>query len=202
MDATLRNRLIKVSLALAIAGGGAALYNDSQPSPAVVLAQEVGIHFESGGRHIGTPYIDKIGKGQPLTVCGGITGKGVVANRYYTPDDCKKLEAPKYAEAERGARRLFKLFGTYNIFVQASLIDMVFNLGEQALVGSTAVRLANAGNLDGACEQMPRWVYGTVRGVKTQMNGLVLRRGTTRELCAEWGRDGHFSADLIAGAKP
>ncbi|WP_375708228.1 glycoside hydrolase family protein [Delftia acidovorans] len=56
----------------------------------------------------------------------------------------------------------------------------------------------NAGQLDAACQQMPRWVYGTVNGVPTRLPGLVDRRDATRELCAQWGRDGHFSAALVA----
>ena len=53
----------------------------------------------------------------------------------------------------------------------------------------------------GACEQMPRWVRGTVAGQKVTLPGLVDRRGTTRELCAEWGRDGHFSSSVIEAKK-
>jgi lysozyme len=44
---------------------------------------------------------------------------------------------------------------------------------------------------------MPRWVYGTVAGQRAKLPGLVDRRDTTRELCADWGRDGHFSAGLL-----
>jgi lysozyme len=79
---------------------------------------------------------------------------------------------------------------------------MVYNLGPSVLDGTTLVRLGNAGDLVGMCEQMPRWVRGTVNGQKVVLPGLVDRRATTRELCAEWGRDGHFSAGLIAEVRP
>lgn len=205
MNEIIKKRLLQAALAISLAAGGAVVTHQAaqQPSAAVQLAMVLGSHYESSGRHIGTPYVDKVGKGQPLTVCNGVTGPEVVAGRTYTPDDCKRLELPKYLEAERLARQAFVHWGTYNTWVQASIIDMVYNLGPTVLDGTTIVRLANAGDLVGACEQMPRWVRGTVAGKSVVLPGLVDRRGTTRELCTDWGRDGHFSAGLLVegGAK-
>ena len=205
MKEMLKRRLLDVAVALTVgAAGGVATHYAVQggpPSDAVVLAMELGSYYESSGRHIGTPYIDVIGKGKPLTVCNGITGKGVVAGRYYTPEDCRALELPRYREAERQAAAALRHWHSYNVWVQASFIDMVFNLGPSVLSGTTIVRLANAGNLPGACEQMSRWVKGTVGGQSVTLPGLVDRRNTTRELCAEWGRDGHFSTTAILEAK-
>lgn len=198
MKEVIRNRLLAVATAIAMGGAGA--YLGAQSSAEVLLAMELGAHFESSGKHIGTPYIDRLGKGQPLTVCNGVTGPEVVAGRYYTPEDCKRLELPKYREAERAAKRLFVHWGSYNVWVRASLIDMIYNLGEAAVAGSSLRALANAGNLDAACAQMPRWVYGTVAGKRVVLGGLVDRRETTAELCSDWGRDGHFSAVLLARA--
>ena len=192
-----RKRLVQTALAITMGAAGVATYEAQQPSAEVLLAMELGSYYESSGRHIGTPYIDKLGKGQPLTVCNGVTGAGVVAGRYYTPDDCKRLELPRYLEAERLARAALKHWATYNPWVRASIIDMVYNLGPAVLDDTTLVRKGNAGDLVGMCEQMPRWVRGTVNGQSVVLPGLQDRRGTTRELCAEWGRDGHFSAGLL-----
>lgn len=201
MKDALRKRLLGAALALTIgAAGGVATHYAVQPqapSAAVVLAMEIGAHYESGGRHIGTPYIDKLGKGQPLTVCNGVTGAGVVAGRTYTPDDCKRLELPRYLDAERQARAALRHWDSYNVWVQASFIDMVYNVGPSVLAGTAIARLANAGDLAGACQQMTRWVRGTVAGKSTVLPGLVDRRTATRELCAEWGKDGHFSAAAL-----
>lgn len=196
MNAQLRKRLLATAAVLAVGGGGTMVATDAlRPSGAVLLAMELGSHYESSGRHIGTPYVDRLGKGQPLTVCNGMTGPEVVAGRYYTREDCKRLELPKYLEAEQHARAALRHWGSYNQWVQASIIDMRFNLGPSVLASTTTlVRRANAGDLIGACEQMPRWVYGTVNGRSVVLPGLVDRRATTRELCAEWGRDGHFSS--------
>lgn len=199
MNAALRKRLLGAAVAISIgAAGGVAVHQAAQPSAAVRLAMVLGSHYESSGRHIGRPYIDKLGKGQPLTVCNGVTGPEVVAGRYYTPADCERLELPKYQAAERDAQRLFAHWQSYNVWVQASILDMIYNLGAGAIAGSTLLAKANAGDLAGACQQMPRWVRGTVDGRSVVLPGLVDRRATTHELCAEWGRDGHFSARLLA----
>ena len=197
MNPTIRNRLIQAALALSVAAGGAAYVIQDAPSAAVVLAMEIGAHYESGGRHIGTPYVDRFGKGRPWTVCNGITGKGVEPGKHYTPDDCKRLEMPHYKSAEDAARKMFAHWPKYNVWVQASILDMIFNLGQGAVEDSTMRKKANDGDLTGACAEMTKWVRGTVDGKKVVLSGLVDRRSTTRELCAEWGRDGHFSAKLL-----
>lgn len=199
VPAVLRNKLLQLALGFAVGAG--TYVTVSQPSPEVQLAMELGAHYESSGRHIGTPYVDKLGKGQPLTVCNGVTGPEVVAGRYYTKEDCKRLELPKYQYAERAAKRLFTHWGSYNVWVRASMIDMIYNLGEGAVADSTMRRLANAGNLTAACAQMPRWVRGTVAGKSVVLPGLVDRRGATAELCAQWGKDGHFSVGLLRQAQ-
>lgn len=192
----LRNKLIATVLAIAAGTAGVVGTREGDPSPEVLLAMEIGAHYESGGRHIGKPYIDKIGRGQPWTVCNGITGPGVEPRRYYSPDDCRKLETPRYREAERAAKRLFTRWPTYNVWIRAAIIDMIFNLGETKVADSTMRVKANAGDLAGACAQMPRWVMGTVNNQPARMPGLVDRRGTTSELCADWGRPGHWTTEI------
>lgn len=198
MKEALRNRLLAAATALAIGAAGYVTTQDGGPSPAVVLAREIGLHYESSGKHIGKPYIDRLGKGQPWTVCAGVTGPEVDPGRYYTPDDCERMELRKYREAERLAQRALRHWGEYNVWVQASFIDMAYNVPSALAPDTTVMQHANAGRLDAACLQMPRWVMGTVSGVKTRLPGLVDRRDATHELCAQWGRDGHFSAALIA----
>ena len=174
MKEILKNRLLQAATALAIGAAGAvATHVPDKPSAAVVLARELGSYYESSGKHIGTPYVDRAGKGQPLTVCAGVTGPEVVAGRYYTPADCERLELRKYRDAERIARAAFKHWDSYNVWVQASFIDVAYNVPSALAPDTTLLAMA---------------------GVKTRLPGLVDRRDATRELCAEWGRDGHFSA--------
>lgn len=199
VPAVLRSKLLQLAIGFA-AGAATYVAVEQSPSHEVQLAMEIGAHYESSGRHIGKPYIDKLGKGQPLTVCNGVTGPEVVAGRYYTPDDCKRLEQPKYLAAEKAAKRQFARWSSYNIWVRASIIDMIYNLGEASVAASTLRAQANAGAaFEVWCPQMERFVYGTVGGKKARLPGLVDRRGTTAELCRDWGRDGHFSQQHLAG---
>lgn len=189
-------RVALLATATAIAGGGAYI-TTSREAPEVLLAMDLGAYYESSNKHIGVPYIDKVGKGQPWTVCDGVTGPEVVPGRYYTKEECKKLELPKYRAAAALAKSRLKYWDTYNIWVKASLVDTAYNVPSALAPTTTLVSKANAGDLIGMCRQMPRWVYGTVNGKQVRLPGLVDRTGAREELCAEWGRDGHFSVGLL-----
>ncbi|SFE10261.1 glycoside hydrolase family protein [Paracidovorax konjaci] len=159
---------------------------DAITSPAVKIAMVMGAHYESSGRHIGTPYIDRNGRGQPLTVCNGVTGAGVVAGRYYTPADCYRLERARYIVAEREAAGLLPQWSRYDPFVRATFVDFTWNKGAQALAGSTMRAKANRGDLPGACMENPRWNRGTVRGASVVLPGLQLRGESNEEICMNW----------------
>lgn len=193
MNKSLQNRLLILAAALGIFAGSTAIIRDKEVPKSVVLAMELAKEFESSGKHIGIPYIDTAGKGQPLTVCNGITGPKVKAGRYYTEEECFDLELEHYTKDYKILSRKFKYWEEYNMWVQASIIDMTYNLGVDQVLRSTMYRKANAGDLTGACMEMLRWVYGTVNGKSTKLRGLVKRRDASKELCAEWGREGHFS---------
>ncbi len=159
---------------------------DPATSAGVKVAMVMGSYYESSGKHIGTPYIDKLGKGQPLTVCNGITGEGVVAGRWYSPSDCYRLERKRYLQAEREAQALLTYWRGYDPFTQGTFIDFVHNKGAANLETSTMRRKANAGDLEGACRENPRWNRGTVRGVSTVLPGLQLRGDSNDEICRTW----------------
>ena len=159
-----------------------AVAEDGSTSTAVKIAMVMGSYYESSYRHIGDPYIDKLGKGQPLTVCNGITGPEVVL-RYYTPSDCYRLEKARYIRSEAAAKRLLRLWGTYGAFTQATFIDFLHNKGDGAFASSTMLRKANAGDLVGACRENPRWNKGTVNGVSVALPGLMVRADANGELC-------------------
>lgn len=58
-------------------------------------------------------------------------------------------------------------------------VSITFNVGCPAMQKSTMFQLFRQGNIPGACDQFPRWVYAS--GVK--INGLVTRRDKERALC-------------------
>lgn len=189
--------------ALFIAAGGGAVYQsstrdthellrsqyvqavaqDESASMAVKIAMVMGAYYESSYRHIGTPYVDKLGKGKPLTVCNGLTGEGVTAGRYYTPADCYRMERKRYAGHERYLQSDLPQWAQYNDFQKATLLDFIHNKGEGNFATSTMRRLAVAGDIVGACRQNLRWNKGTVNGVSAILPGLQLRGAANAELC-------------------
>ena len=157
---------------------------DTSTSDAIKLAMVLGSYYESSFRHIGTPYVDKLGKGQPLTVCNGITGAGVVAGRYYTPADCYRLEVGRYKEAEAFLAKSVPTYSAANALQKATYLDFVHNVGAAAFSGSTMRRKLLAGDMIGACRENEKWVYGTINGAKVALPGLVIRRNANSDLCA------------------
>lgn len=185
----LKARLLATALSLGLIGGGAYVHQNSQhPSPAVQLAMELGTHYEGSRLEA---YQDTAGV---WTICKGIT-HGVTPTSVYTPQQCHQLELAHYQELEHTATQLYTHWHSYNPWVQASMLDMLFNLGAPQVKNSTHLTLANQGNLEAACAQMPRWVWATdaATGQRVQLAGLKNRRQTTAELCSQWGRTGHFS---------
>ena len=159
---------------------------DTSTSDAVKLAMVLGSYYESSYRHIGTPYVDKLGKGQPLTVCNGITGAGVVAGRYYTPADCYALEVGRYKEAEAYLQRTAApAYQQANVLQQATFLDFLHNKGTGAFATSTMRRKLLAGDFIGACRENEKWTRGTVGGVKVVLPGLKIRADANSDLCAE-----------------
>ena len=158
---------------------------DTSTSDAIKLAMVLGSYYESSFRHIGTPYVDKLGKGQPLTVCNGITGAGVVAGRYYTPADCYRLEVGRYKEAEAFLAKSVPTYNAATVFQQAVALDFIHNKGAGAFSTSTYRRKWIAGDVVGACRENERWTRGTVGGVKVVLPGLKGRGDANSDLCAE-----------------
>ena len=159
---------------------------DTSTSDAIKLAMVLGSYYESSYQHIGTPYVDRLGRGQPLTVCNGITGKGVVAGRYYTPADCYRLEKGRYQDAEAYLQRnAAPAYQRANVLQQATYLDFIHNKGSGAFQTSTMRRKLLAGDTVGACRENERWTRGTVAGVKVVLPGLKVRGEANSDLCAE-----------------
>lgn len=70
--------------------------------------------------------------------------------------------------------------------VQATFLDFIHHKGSTALANSTMRRLANSGDLEGACLQNPRWNRGTINGVSTVLPGMVIRGNSNEEICSQW----------------
>ena len=159
----------------------------SATSAAVKVALVMAAYYESSYRHIGSPFQDKLGAGQPWTVCNGITSAvmRIDPKRYYAPAECYSLESAIARDAEQQLiRRLPGWYG-YTVLQQATLLDFVLNKGIGSFDVSTMKRKLLAGDVIGACRENEKWTMGTINGVKQKLPGLVARANANSDLCAE-----------------
>jgi lysozyme len=117
-----------------------------------------------------------------LTVCYGST-TNVQAGRRYTLEECKaRLEADMGAAVAAVERCQPGLPEP----VHAAFADAVYNMGPTIACNtsaSTAARMLKAGDLAGACAQLPRWNKARIAGALVELPGLTKRRNAERALC-------------------
>ena len=119
-----------------------------------------------------------------LTVCYGST-TNVQKGVKYSLDECKaRLDddmRAAIAQVDACAPGL-------PVPVLAAFGDAVYNIGPKIACDtkhSTAARLLKAGDLAGACQQLPRWNRATVAGPSVELPGLTKRRAKEMDLCLE-----------------
>ncbi len=118
-------------------------------------------------------YRDPIGI---VTACTGHTGPELRMGQTFTREQC---EAMLYQDLAQHADALGCIRQPLTDGQRAAFLSFAFNVGEGAFCGSTLVRKANAGDMQGACAELSRWTYA---GGK-QLPGLVRRRAAERQLC-------------------
>ena len=157
---------------------------DPEVSDAIRIAMVMASFYESSNRHIGTPYVDKLGKGRPLTVCNGLTGREVVAGRYYSPAECYRLEKRRYVGYEVFLKQSVGVaYLRASPLQKATFLDFVHNIGSAGFSESSMRRKLLAGDVVGACRENRKWVYGTINGAKVVLPGLLVRRNANSDLC-------------------
>lgn len=112
------------------------------------------------------------------TICQGET-QGVKPGQVATAAECDSQLARRVHEYNAGLNRC--LVAPVPDKVRVALVSWTYNVGVGAACSSTLVRLANAGNLRAACEQLLRWNRAGGRVVP----GLTNRRAAERQLCLE-----------------
>lgn len=152
---------MKIPKKILMAIGGSALF----------LASSMITHFE--GLRL-KPYFDG---GGVLSVCYGHTGKDIERNRTYTKAECDKWLDEDLTEVKRNVDPLIKV--DINPLTQAALYSFVYNVGIGHFRRSTLLKKLNAGDRQGACDEMKRWVY-----VKGEVwKGLITRREIESIIC-------------------
>ena len=119
-----------------------------------------------------------------LTVCYGST-TDVQRGRQYTLDECKaRLDADMLGAISAVDACVPGL----PVNVLAAFGDAAYNIGPKVACDtkhSTAARLLKAGDIAGACQQLPRWNRATVAGVSVELPGLTKRRAAEMALCLQ-----------------
>jgi GH24 family phage-related lysozyme (muramidase) len=118
-----------------------------------------------------------------LTVCRGHTGLDVVKGRVYSLKEC---DAFMDADMKKAVETVDSCVPGLPENVLAAFADATYNMGPTIACDtqhSTAARLLRAGQLTGACNQLPRWNKAKVGGVMVVLPGLAKRREAERELC-------------------
>ncbi|MCD9149977.1 lysozyme [Pseudophaeobacter flagellatus] len=110
------------------------------------------------------------------TVCYGET-KGVQPGDRYSKAACDAMLAREILAYEAALDRCLK--HPVPIGMKIALVSWTYNVGAGAACTSTLVRKANAGDLAGACDELPRWNKAGGR----VWAGLVNRRGAERSMC-------------------
>lgn len=97
-------------------------------------------------------------------------------------DTIKPVDAVKHAHREltqfEGAIKRCVTVPLYQHEYDA-YVSFAYNVGPAAFCSSTLVRKLNAGDYEGACNELPKWVYAGGR----KLQGLVNRREAERRLC-------------------
>lgn len=115
------------------------------------------------------------------TACAGVTGAkyGVQAGRRYSPAECEAMTAKAMLDHAIAIQNC--LPPALPSKTHAAFIRFTYNVGPGAACKSTMFKKARAGDLRGACAEIPKWKYAAGR----EFPGLVKRRTRERALCDE-----------------
>lgn len=124
-------------------------------------------------------YLDPVGI---PTACFGRT-EGVQLGQRYSDAECEEYLFEEVVKFQRAVRQRVDVpLSTGQL---AAFTSFTYNVGVRNFESSTLRRRLNAGDYQGACDELLRWRYATKAGVKVELPGLVRRREAERELCLE-----------------
>jgi len=122
-----------------------------------------------------------------LTVCRGHTGPEVIKGKVYSLAEC---DAFMSADMKAAVAQVDACVPGLPPHVLAAFGDAVFNMGPTIACNtakSTAARKLKAGDVAGACAELPRWDKARVAGVMVTLPGLTKRRAQEMEMCLSGG---------------
>lgn len=120
-------------------------------------------------------YPDPGTGGKPWTIGWGHT-KGVKQGDRITQEQAEQFFSNDLAVFELTVNSAIKRTMTQNQF--DAMVSLAFNIGGPAFAGSTLVKKFNAGEVQGAADEFPKWRNSAGK----VMPGLVKRRAAEREM--------------------
>ena len=114
------------------------------------------------------------------TICYGETLNVKLGDRT-TIADCDAMLISRLGQFEDELNKCLDYEETIPVNAKIAFISWAYNVGSGAACRSTLVRKANAGDLIGACQELPRWNKAGGRVLR----GLVRRRAAEREMCLD-----------------
>ncbi|HHQ6553276.1 TPA: lysozyme [Serratia fonticola] len=111
------------------------------------------------------------------TVCDGHTGSDIIQGKRYTDRECDALTRKDLLLIAAQVDPYIKRPTTE--MQRAAIYSFSYNVGAKAFIKSTLLKKLNAGDNDGACTEMLRWVYAGGKKWK----GLMNRRDVEYEVC-------------------
>lgn len=142
-------------------------------SVSLITAAGLITHWESGNKRPLTAYQDIVGV---WTICDGITSK-VKAGQRETEDGCDQRLYQHLKMIDLQLAQCVTPLAPDNAY--AAVISLAYNVGVGSVCQSTLVKKLNKGDILGACNELPRWVYAGGRRIQ----GLVNRREAERAIC-------------------
>lgn len=118
------------------------------------------------------------------TICFGST-RGVKMGDFRTVPECKALLTKEMSDVIQAVDTCRP---GLPVNVLAAFSDASYNLGTKVACDgreSTAARMLAAGDLVGACNQLPRWNKARVLGMMIALPGLTTRRALDQRVCLE-----------------
>jgi lysozyme len=112
------------------------------------------------------------------TYCYGET-RNAKMGRTYTKPECDALLIDRAIEHEQGMRKCMKAPDAVPEPSYVAFTSFTYNLGIGTFCKSTLARKLNAGDLRGACNELPK--FNRAAGVVWK--GLVIRRAEEKALC-------------------
>lgn len=133
-------------------------------------------------------YRDAVGK---PTICYGET-RGVSMGDEKAPEDCEHMLATSLnAEVHKVDMLSHRHLPDE---MRVALASFRYNVGPDAFARSTLLLRLASGDYEGACNEMPKWVYAGHGEHRRAVPGLIERRKAEQELCligARKMKDGH-----------